>query len=137
MELVSLNSAYAGGKCGANGDFFEKVATVKEDETILDRFFTELCALITDRFKEFIIASSLISGNFTMELEVSGAYDHSLTPSVIDDVTTAIVAGITARWFKYTYPERAGEWDIQASTLLSSAYAKLCHRRKPSRATYN
>lgn len=133
MEEVAINSAYAGAKSSREKGFFDKVATIPEDIAILSRFWTEMCGIVSRRFKEFIVTSSLDNEALSISLEVSGSFDDSLSPSVIEDIREALVAGVTSRWFRYTLPNRAPEWEEQAETLLSSAYSKLCQRRRPLR----
>ena len=130
---VAVNTAYTGAKNSSLPEFFDKVATISQDDEILGRFWTEMCGKITDRFKEFPLSSTIGDEAFTLSLELSGSYDDSLTQSVADDIKAALSAGVTARWFAYTCPEKTDEWLRQSDTLLASALSKLCQRRRPLR----
>ena len=133
LENVSLNTSYVGAKSRNDSLEFDKVATISEDDTLLTRFWVEMCGVVTDRLKEFIVSSTGDSEKLSITLELSNAYDESLSPSVKDDVFSAIAAGVTARWLQYTLPERASEWHQSATSLLERSFSKLCQRRKPSR----
>ena len=134
LDDVSLNSAYAGAKSNDGKASFDKVAVIEQDEAMLSRFWTEMCGKITDKLKEFVAVSSLTSDKFSLTLELSGAYDESMSQSVVEDLKAALATGVTARWFRYTLSDRAEEWDAQSTRLLDSALSKLCHRSKPVRS---
>ena len=133
LDEVSLNSEYAGVKTPGETGLYDRVATVEADSLLLSRFWTEMCGEITDRLHDFITSSSISEDLFSLNLELSNAYDPSLTQSVIDDLRGATAAGVTGRWFRFTFPDRADAWTEKAASHLAKAYAKLCHRRKPVR----
>ena len=133
LHNVALTTAYAAVKSVASREAFDKMATIDEDMEILNGFFSEVCSEIADNLKEFISAVAISGDKFELSLEVSGAFDESLIPSIESDAYAAVVAGITARWFRYSYPERAAEWDVENKQLLRRLLSKLCHRRKPVR----
>lgn len=134
FEEISLATAYTGVKTEAEKGFYDRVATVEEDDTLLSRFVNEMFGEVTDRFREFIYASSNDKDSLNFTLELSGSYDDSLTPSVKEDIFSGIVAGVMARWFRFTFPDGSEEREKQADNLLKRAYAKLCQRRKPKRS---
>ena len=132
MEEVGMTSAYLGAKSGEEeGKSFLKIATIEADRDLLDRFWVEMTGRIADKLKNVIKSNSLSETDFEMELEVSGAYDESLTPSVERDLYASLVAWVTARWLRYTFPDRANEWEAEANSLLERAFCKLCYRKKP------
>lgn len=134
IDDVALNCAYTGVKSEDGGNIYERVATLEEDTLILSDFFFEMCGEITDKLKEFIISSDLSDENFNLVLQISGAYDDALTPSVKKDICNSLEAGITARWFQFTYPSRASEWREKSISLLNRSVSKLCQRRRPQRS---
>ena len=131
---VSLASAYAGAKYGASpGEAFDRIAAAKADADLLERFRIEMSGVISDKLKNLIVSQTLDEQGFQLELELSGAYDESLNASVEADLCGAYSAGITARWFRYAFPERAAEWTAESESLLERAFHKLCYRKKPVR----
>ena len=133
LDHVSLNSTYMGAKGGDDSGFFERVRTIEDDDPLLSRFWIEMCGVLTDQLKEFTTSSSDQADILTLNFEVSGAFDESLVPSIKEDLFAAMAAGITARWFAYTLPDKAEDWNSQSRSMLARAVSKLCHRRRPSR----
>ena len=137
LEEVSLNTAYAGAKSEEEKPIFDRVATCDSDEVLLLKFWREMYGMITDRLRSFILSSDFSDAAFSITLELSGAYDDSLTPSVKNDLYAAIVAGITSRWFAFVCPAKAVEWKTESERLFDSVVSKLCHRRRPVRCIAN
>lgn len=138
FEDVSLASAYTGAKTDDDsGVNFNRIATIDADNNLLSRFWIQACGIVTDKLKSFIMASEINENSIKLTLELSGAYDDSMSPSVEKDVFSAMTAGVTAQWFAITFPERTKEWDEKSAALLNRAFAKLCHRRRPKRAETN
>lgn len=133
FEEISLASAYAGAKKDDEKGFYDRVATVNADETLLNRFVTEMHGVVADRFREFLTSTECGEEALGFTLEVSGSYDNSLTPSVKEDIFRGIVAGVISRWFRFTFPSQEETYRIQTDRFLERAYAKLCQRRKPRR----
>lgn len=134
MTEVSLASAYAGAKSGNETRNFSSVATVKEDEALLERFWNDTCGEIASVLKEFVVTAIFSGDSFILRLELSEAYDDVMTPSVESDLFSSLGAGVTARWFEFSLPEKASEWKERSETLLQRAHRKLCYRRRPQRS---
>lgn len=133
FEQVSLNTAYAGAKTATPDSDYERVATLSADQSLLSLFWTDICGQITDKLKDFIVSTENTAEEFRLNLSLSGSYDESMNESVAADLSAAAAAGITARWFRYTFPSQAEESGKETLRLLESACAKLCLRRKPVR----
>lgn len=133
FDKVSLNTAYTGAKNSTETRDFDCIATAETDETLLEGFWTSMCGKVCDFLHEFIRDTAIDSSALKLNLEVSGSYRESLTPSVAADIESAIAAGVTARWFRFSYPEQSPEWESESQTLLRRAAGKLCFRRRPMR----
>lgn len=133
FEDVSLKSEYAGFKSPDKEALYPRVSTIDADENILSGFWLEMCGRISEILKDFITVSSISSSSWKFSMEVSGAYDDTFTPSVNNDIQSSLSTGILARWFKFTFPERAAEFQQESETLLNRVISKLCHRRRPVR----
>ena len=130
---VSLASAYAAAKRnGGEGDF-DKVAAMQSDSELLTRMWHEMCGLVSEKLKEFIEESAITDESMTLQLNLSNAYDETFNKSIESDLFGSISAGVTARWFRFSLPERAAEWERESLQLLSRGKAKLCHRTPPRR----
>lgn len=133
LKEVSLASAYSGAKAEAPESLFERVATVEEDNELLSRLWTQAGAAILDKFKAFIISSEISDFQISFSMELSSAYDDSLSDSIKSDIFAAFIAAIMALWCKYSWPEKSSGWDVEARDLLARAFSKICHRRRPYR----
>lgn len=133
LDEVSLNSEYVGSKSTEPDDIYDRIATVEADTLLLSRFLAEMYGNVTEKLREFISKSGSAGEDFTLTLELSNAYDDSLTHSVKEDLFTAVAKGVAARWFRFTMPDRATEWLNESEALLTRAHTKLCFRRKPLR----
>ena len=135
MTEVSLASAYAGAKSRDETVPFERVATISEDGEFLSRFWNDSCGEVATVLKEFVSVAEFAGDVFRLELELSGSYDAAMTPSVEKDLFSSVTAGVIARWFRFTCPGSAPEWEERSAMLLARAHRKLCQRRPPRRQT--
>lgn len=136
MKEVSLASSYAGAKSeAADAEFFDRVAVISADAALLTRFWHETAGIITGRLQPFIVAAGIDDDRLTLKMEMSGSYDESLNTSVEADLFSSLSTGVTARWFRYSFPARAAEWEKESLDLLERAFRKLCHRIRPQRKT--
>lgn len=133
LNRVALNTAYTGGKAEGDSSFFERVATVDADSRILGSFWSEMNGEIMEYLKPFVSHVDIGEDETLLSLEASRSFDDTLAPSVADDIETAYMAGIMARWFRFTSPEKADIWTSQASSHIRNAVSKLCHRKPPRR----
>lgn len=133
-ELAKV-TAYAGAKSDSDAlaDVVDRVATVKEDDELLSRYWEMACSGLVDRLKSFVTVADFAGDTLTLQLEVSGSYDDSMTPSLRTDIFSYLVADIAARWFRIAWQEKAESYVSEAARLLTEAERKLYHRRRPVR----
>lgn len=130
---VALNTAYTGAKADKSDVTFDKVATISADNKLLSNFWKEMIGVTMEKLKSFIASADISESYFTVSLNVSNSYDSSLTPSLEEDLNSSFSTGITARWFRFASPAKAGEWELESARYLDSAYSKLYFRRPPRR----
>ena len=130
LKDVALNTAYSDNRA----ETLERVATIECDDALLTKLWKEVCGEVTEKLRSFTVASQISADSLKLELELSGAYDSGLTPSIENDLASAIAAGVTAGWFQFTLHERYEEWERRVSALIERAVSKLCHRLKPVRS---
>lgn len=148
MKIISINihreeidrelskiTAYTGVKSPSGGDLktIDRIATVDEDSALLSRYWQKAGSILADRLKDFITGAAVSDSTIALTLEVSGAYDDALTPSLETDLKGFVAAAMTRSWFAITLPDRVAEWDAESERLLRDASRKLYHRRKPRR----
>ncbi len=132
---LSKITAYTGAKSIAGGsqEDFDRVATADEDAAMLDRYWLNAAGMLAEHLKEFITSASADTAGISFALEMSGAYDDSLTPSLKEGAAALVAAAMAKSWFSMTYPEKAAEWEAECVRLLKETDRKLYHRRKPAR----
>lgn len=132
---IHATSAYAGYKTEKEnpGREFDRIATVEEDAELLGRYWEDACCTVADKLRDFIVSADFGIDCLSLNLEVSSAYDDSLTTAVESGIFSYIVAEMTSRWFRLTFAEKAEEWAREGNERLESAVGKLYHRRKPKR----
>ena len=133
LDNVSLATAYTGVKNGSETGFYERVSTVSEDDKLLERFWKESIGEITDKLRPFIQVCRSGGEELELIMEVSNSYDDALTETIKEDLKGSLTAGITARWFQITFPEKAREMEEQARVLAGRVYANLYYRKRPRR----
>lgn len=137
MAEVSLATAYAGIKSIATDSAtFDRIAAVDSDAGIIHRFWMEMCGLVTEKLRDFVAESSQTEKEFSITMRLSEAYDESMNRSVESDIFSGFTAGVIARWFRFSLPERAKEWEEESLSLLDRAYRKL-YQRVPPRRMHN
>lgn len=129
FEAVSLNADYS----STNVEDLKRISTLDVDKDILTRFWKETGGNISEKLKTFISIISFSEDIINVVLEVSNAYDDALTSSVETDLYSAIVAGITAKWFSFTLRDLHQEWEEQMEKLFNRIISKLCYRKRPVR----
>lgn len=134
-ELSEI-TAYAGAKSPSSDldKDYDRIATVDEDAAMLNRYWHNAGNTLADRLKDFITGFHIDDDTIALTLEVSGAYDESLTPSAEGDLRSFVAAAMARAWFALTLPDRAAEWETECSRLLRDASRKLYHRRRPRRS---
>lgn len=133
MESVALATAYTGAK-SVDDNAYDRVATVDADASLLNSCWDKVCGRVAEKLQPFLSSSETGEEEFTLNLEVSGAYCDSLTPSVNSDLQACLTSGIIAEWFRFACPTKTPEWETESHCLLNRAFSKLCSRKKPRRS---
>ncbi|MCM1318757.1 MAG: hypothetical protein NC217_00010 [Muribaculaceae bacterium] len=165
MKEVAVTTAYTGGKMDKDENAFNRISTVDEDETHLERFWEEcradlcqeLIGLVT--FEGMTTTTSAVQPvnpdvpvltaiaptlpgvtlkeHYELRLDVSRSFDSALLPSMKLSLFSYFVHGIAAKWYIYTNKGEAGDYADKASTLLDDIHRKALYKKKPTRPTYD
>lgn len=133
IDKVSLNTAYTGAKNAKESGYYDRVATIKADRVLLESLVGQSAGLLMERLKDFITVPFLGGDEISFTLELSGAFDESLIPSVTNDLEDVLVTATTAAWMRIADVTKAENWERETSAILQRGIAKLCHRRRPVR----
>lgn len=130
---IAKTTAYAGAKSPEGETVFDRVATVGQDEELLARYRLSAASSLVDHLRAFVTGADFAGDSINLKLEVSGAYDDTLTASVATDAFNYLVSDISARWFRITMPGKSSEYEADARASLSELTRKLYHRKRPQR----
>lgn len=112
MAEVSMTSAYTAAKIEGSDvkEATERIATVDEDDTQLERFWQETLTEIVEKFKHEVgLTSFNAAGDFVLELELSPSFDRNLLPGMSVNLNSYAVLSILARWFTLTNKKEVAE----------------------------
>lgn len=133
-ELAKI-TAYTGVKSSPQPSLEEidRIATADNDSRLIDTFWSHAANALADHVRQFIADLSLSDTDLHLTLEVSEAFDNSLTQSITKGAEAFISAHMAKSWFALTLPEKGKEWDAECSRILTELSRTLFHRRKPAR----
>ena len=140
LSEVQQTTNYVGVKMDqGEAKEWERVRTIDEDESQLRRFYDESTVSFTEQMKKFLAASPEINseGDVSFTLEVSSAFDRSLTEPMQKELFSFYVMNITGKWFALANKAEAQEYIQSAASLLEGVHRKACWKKKPIRPTYD
>lgn len=132
---VHKATAYEEEKLG-DDSVKERIATIAEDEEVLDRFWEETKTTLCLALRRVLDSESETSGTYTVNLNLSGSFDETLWPTMEGDIKTFFVKNIAAKWFAMTYKDKEAEYTTEAASFLENALRKAYFCKKPTRPTY-
>lgn len=136
QETVALTTAYTGVKNSISSEKpenYDGVATVDEDDVLINRFIMEACAALTERLKNFSVITDFSGDSLKWELEVSDSHDPGTEHAAAASMESYIVAEVNLRWMRIAFPEKSGDWEKEASRFMTLIERNLYHRRRPER----
>lgn len=140
-EVAQL-TAYTGAKTNEEtGNAYDRVFTTDDDRSMLERFWREACAFVTDGSKIFVTSVSSPANRdtvdltevFTLTLTMPSNYDTNLTTSIQEAIYSYFVNSIASKWFLIAKRDDAAVYESQAIANWTDARSKLFFRKKPSR----
>lgn len=140
MREVAVTTAYTGGKMEGDENALERISTVDEDESHLERFWEESRADLSQELIGLVTYEGMATGSqsqYEVRLDVSKSFDAALLPSMKLSLFNYFVHGIVAKWYVYTNKKEAEEYAAKAMALLEDVHRKAVWKKKPSRPTYD
>lgn len=134
---VDKITGYTGKKDSEDGSSYERIATIEENEEILQRYFNEACTTISDVIKRYVSESpSLGFAEYSAVLSMPTNWDASMSSSVNESVKTCIIDHICCKWMRLVKSEEETKYATDAASALMEVRNKLAHIKKPSRSSY-
>lgn len=136
-EEAAKTTDFNGAKNDSDGRR-EKVLITDYDAVMLDRFWAESVSVVNDRIKSFIQAVSAPGDDgYTATLEMSGAFDTALVPSIETSLFSFFVASVVSKWMALSDKGDAESYAAAAVAMLTDVMRKLYHKKKPVRPVYD
>lgn len=143
-DEVAKTTSYAGAKLMYDDESaYNRIFTTDEDRLLLERFWVETCNATTEQLKPFITSVSNqpishgvdLSRNYTVDLELSSAFDTNLTGSIETTLHSFFVLSITSKWYAFTNKPETESYINEAANTIESIMRKIYFRKKPQRIT--
>ncbi len=133
FEEVQKATDYTGTKLAdGDADVRDRILAGDEDLQTLDRFWDEAVLTVNERLKSMVVAFGSREGSYVATLEVSKAFDKTLTGSVEKTLRSFFIAFIIGEWFKFANKEEAKDYFAQGAELILTAERLLYSRKKPA-----
>ena len=138
MREVAVTTAYTGGKMDKDENALDRISTVDEDESHLERFWDESRADLSQELLELVTFEGMRNEtDYEARLNVSKAFEDALLPSMNKSLYSFFVHNICAKWYVYTNKEEAGDYADKAATLLDDIHRKAVDKKRPTRPIYD
>ena len=134
---VAQTASYTGSKMDDDPKAYDRITTVDEDQSELQRFWDESRAEVAKAFKRQLVSDGMEEGTYSLVLDVPVAFDEALLPGMQSGLRSFFVQSITAKWFGYTNKKEAGVYAEAAKTCLDEVREKALHRKMPVRPRYD
>lgn len=135
---VAQHTSYVGGKMmDVDAGAYERVRTIDEDESELERFWEESCSDFGRAMAENLRSDTAEAGGHRFELELPDNFDLAIVPTMERDVISFFVLNIVAKWFTISNKGEAGSYKEGAESVLTGIVRSTYRRKRPTRPTYN
>jgi hypothetical protein len=141
---VAQTTSYTGANMDGDENAYERITTTDEDQSMLDRFWYETCASVSDVMRRYISEEgdnadgselgAVVGYRYVMEL--SNSFNEVLEGPMHKDLYSFFVMSITAKWFGFTNKKEAAEYATAAASFLDSFRRKAVQKKSPKRPTY-
>jgi hypothetical protein len=134
---VAQTASYTGSKMQDDPKAYDRITTVDEDQSELQRFWDESRAEVAKAFKRQLVSEGMKEDTYSLVLDVPVAFDEALLPGMQSGLRSFFVQSITAKWFGYTNKKETGVYAEAAKTCLDEVREKALHRKMPVRPRYD
>lgn len=136
FQEVARTTSYTATKMNDDAKAYERITTVDEDRSELQRFWDESRAEVAQTFIRMLSSEGMDGDTYNVVLNVSVSFDTALLPSMQLGLFSFFVQSITGKWFVYTNKDEAGAFIDRGSALLEEVREKAFSKKEPVRPTY-
>lgn len=135
-DRVAQTTSYTGAKMTDDNDALDRISTVDEDTSELERFWQETDAEMGNELVRLIAHEQCDGDKLIIKLNVSESFDMALKPSMDKSLKSYFVQSIAGKWFVYTNKKEAGQYAASARSMLQDFHAKAVHKAQPTIPNY-
>lgn len=136
LREVAQTTSYTGAKMDDDDKAYERISTVDEDQSELQRFWDESRAEVAQTFIRMLSSEGMDGDNYNLVLNVSVSFDPALLPGMQLGLFSYFVQSITSKWYVFTNKKEAGEFADRGSAILEEVKEKAFFKKRPVRPTY-
>jgi len=135
FKEVAQTTSYTGAKMDDDANAYERITTVDEDQSELQRFWDESRAEVAQAFIRMLVSEGMAEDGDTYQLvlNVSVAFDNALLPGMELGLFSYFVQSITAKWYVFTNKKEAEDYATEATGMIKDVLSKAYYRKKPTR----
>lgn len=139
FKEVAQTTSYTGAKMDDDANAYERITTVDEDQSELQRFWDESRAEVAQTFIRMLVSEGMEEDGdtYNLVLNVSVSFDTALLPSMQLGLFSYFVQSIAAKWYVFTNKKEAGEFANVGKGILDEVKEKAFFKKKPVRPTYD
>ena len=136
---VAQTTTYTGAKIDDDANAYDRIRTVDEDQSELQRFWDESRAEVAQAFIRMLVSEGMAANGdtYNVVLNVSVNFDNALLPSMQLSLFSFFVQNIAAKWYAYTNKKEEVDVVRKAKALLDDVKEKSLYKKRPTRPTYN
>lgn len=135
-EEVAQTTSYTGAKMD-DEHAYERIFTTDEDAKQLERFWDECKNMVCNSLKKVLESEAEQQGTYTLNLELSSAFDESLVESMQRSLFSFFVMNITAKWFTFANKSEAIGYATEAATYIEDILRKAYFKKRPVRPHFD
>lgn len=136
-DEVAKTTSYAGAKMVDDDNAYNRIFTTDEDQTMLERFWSESKSMIAANLKKVLGSEQEMNGEYTLILELSNSFDETLLDSMQRSLFSFFVMSITSKWYAFTNKAEAAGYATSSGSSLEDILRQAFYKKKPVRPTYN
>lgn len=134
-DEVKKTTEYTASKSDEQ-DAYNRIAAIDSDKALLDRFFNEAVADVTDIIKPFIVSipsTEQCTEEFSADLTLPNLFEKNLLESIESTITSYFTNYIVSQWYKFTNKKEAEDFKVLAESCIIDLRRKIYYRKSPTR----
>lgn len=138
FKEVAQTTSYTGAKMEADANAYERISTVDEDQSELQRFWDESRAEVAQAFIRMLVSEGMSEDGDTYKvvLNVSVAFDNALLPGMELGLFSYFVQSITSKWYVFTNKKESGDFASVGKSILDEVKEKAFFKKRPERPRF-